>query len=1189
MESQYRKNQKFIKKLIAENKIKKDAVKLNSKGEVLQNFINKYLASQKANKSVYRENQKLLKKFRKDKVVRKDIVKLNAKKAVLQKQVDTIKRKNRIVASEERFNQSRTQPPPITYDSQELAVINGFSAFRIKVKSKIDTLEQMHNAVLKATNDLNLDVAYVILHFIDTSDTRRRGNRSVIHLTVSPADTEEEEDFVARVKEMMELGGDAGSDKYNGLKHMLVKNVFDLYITTAIGEGSSDLIIYDCEGLDNEKGECAYDCIKKIYGIDCGREEKLELLYNMIRKVKELNSKSDNVICEIVSNSFTINTDFKEIMKRKAKVVYVNKKKHRVRKIETGDIGSVYVFKEGEYNEEGLLLNPEIYEGKERKYIIYDKLGKHYDVLKSFNINDNIYISNNRDVIVELKGKGKTFYRTIYKAKQRDKINNAKYGKKIKYIFFDYETVINWNNVSCMETYSLSFFVADDEILARLNTADENGDTETVERLMRTNCHNSIGFDCSNALLDYIIDNQHQTLFTLISFNGSNFDNFLLLDFLLRTKHTEKCKFMLDENKIFYNGTQLLNFCINWHGTFDVCKHLSGKLTDLCDDFKIKTCAKLHFDHSEAQTLFDNGTLIEEIKKNKELIKYNNFDVLSLGVLYWRYKQALTNMEITEEYGKNLHNNLTIGGIIWKVAGEWWDKKGYKFGNLPLDLYKDILKYKVAGRVEMFNGVAEILEAMMSMDACSLYPYVLSILDVYYPYGEITLTDEYVKGKIGFYYCDIDQRNLKQNNLPNILPEKTKNENLWDSDATLNDYCISSVMIEQFQKYGCDIKIKNGFYFEDKAKSCEMFGFLHELMGAKNEQDKHKQKVKDIKKKLKEATKDEDIEKLKEEYIKADNNYNASLRATLKLLMNAISGKIIEGLHVKKTSVCDAEKFLKIANDKRTKKINTINIIGENVFVSHEVNEEYEIEKQRPVYLGVLCYDYAKCFMFDHVYAPIGLKNLVYTDTDAGKAREIHIKKWIDDYASKKIVPHWEEVELIDDRYKTHKLYEKDSKVFGSFENELKQNNYFVCVQKKAWFSCNTIDEVDNNVKLGFKGVAQSSLVITKEEAQEIDKMSNQERYNYYQNNKSKRMVYEEEIDGEIIQRSNAKTLFKGLIEHNEGYVLTQSFNKVIKNQKKGVGIDEVERFNTNNNKIMVRYNIKRIVIPDKNKLVIKD
>jgi hypothetical protein len=41
-------------------------------------------------------------------------------------------------------------------------------------------------------------------------------------------------------------------------------------------------------------------------------------------------------------------------------------------------------------------------------------------------------------------------------------------------------------------------------------------------------------------------------------------------------------------------------------------------------------------------------------------------------------------------------------------------------------------------------------------------------------------------------------------------------------------------MIGLLRKINCKVVIKNGFVFEDRMKSCDMFGFLLDFMKAKN-------------------------------------------------------------------------------------------------------------------------------------------------------------------------------------------------------------------------------------------------------------------------------------------------------------------------------------------------------------------
>jgi len=95
--------------------------------------------------------------------------------------------------------------------------------------------------------------------------------------------------------------------------------------------------------------------------------------------------------------------------------------------------------------------------------------------------------------------------------------------------------------------------------------------------------------------------------------------------------------------------------------------------------------------------------------------------------------------------------------------------------------YDELQRCKIAGRVEMFNGVQHIKEKCASIDVCSLYPYVLAVKDVYYPSGKIIEAKNF-KGYdvIGFYWVSFYQTDLASKNLPNIYARKTGVANEWD-------------------------------------------------------------------------------------------------------------------------------------------------------------------------------------------------------------------------------------------------------------------------------------------------------------------------------------------------------------------------------------------------------------------------
>ena len=415
---------------------------------------------------------------------------------------------------------------------------------------------------------------------------------------------------------------------------------------------------------------------------------------------------------------------------------------------------------------------------------------------------------------------------------------------------------------------------------------------------------------------------------------------------------------------------------------------------------------------------------------------------------------------------------------------------------------------------------------------------------------------------IGFFWVKVDQSNLFKKNLPLIYPHKTKIRNDW-KEPKLEKVFISSVIIDGLLKNGCDVEfLEDGIYFDDVKKNYEIFGFLLDFMKGKNEQD----------------------------LLKGTEKYNSALRETLKLLMNAISGKIIEGLHYDKIKLVNFYDFNKIKESDKTEKINTIDIKGNKIFMSYSLKEKELIKKQRPVYLGALVYDYAKMYMWNHIYSRVGLDKLVYTDTDAGKCRKTDGEVWIEEYAGKKEMMElvWNNVLEFDDRYGNHKLYEKGSKVFGSFENELSENNELSYITMKK---CYLIKNPDGTLDaFHFKGVSKTDIylkgdepflheLITKHKdgTETIKKIINSqlEARDFYNKYSDERKLVN--CVGKNMYDVKGEQLFKDLHQKGYAYVLTFNFRKSFKNTMQNVGVDDNHKFNKYNSNLKMVFQIKKL------------
>jgi hypothetical protein len=820
-------------------------------------------------------------------------------------------------------------------------------------------------------------------------------------------------------------------------------------------------------------------------------------------------------------------------------------------------------------------------------FIIYDDDAKHYDVIlnNKIEINDGFKISLTGNIFLETKDDEGNIINHFYMKTQtnnKNLINDLCDEVRTQYLFFDYETVVDWKSSNCVKPYSVSFLNLnkDDKLFDKIVKYDESKNIDEINKLLKKNCLSYTGFDCNEKFIKWILENQQHTKFVFCSFNGASFDNLILMDGLLRMN--EFVEIGIDQ--ILYNGNSLLNFRMNGrHTCWDLRKHLTqGKLSDLCDSFKIKICSKKELDHSKYQKLYESGDLETYITDNEELRVYNEYDVLSTALLMIKYRNIIKNIKGLKKIGESIENVSTIGSLVYNLLTDDVKQKKINLPKVEYGIYKDLLKFKIAGRVEMFNGFKEIHnEVVMSFDVCSLYPYQMAIAPNYYPCGDIInvceesakrgyINDQYryiksyndepdveVKNDyIGFWYCDIDQTNLKEKNLPLIYAQKTDIMNNWDYEGVLENYLISSVMINSLRKYGCKVTIKHGFYFSDKVKGCELFGFILDFMGKKNQQDTYKSN--------------------------GDELYNPALRETMKLMMNAPSGKVIEGLHTNKVvSIDNINDYINILNKSANKKVNCINSVGNRLFASIDVSEESICQKeQRPVYLGIMIYDYSKTYMYDNFYAIVGKDKLLYTDTDAGKILKKDAGDWLE-YAKNTPVPHWEEVLEYDARYETHKLYDENSKVFGSYENELDKmgtgiNSYFSCVEKKSWcYSDN------GKTKVCFKGLSKNSIILNGDEDILIKKINAIGDVSLELCDKS---IVENAIkikdffnDGNNTLQHKAVDFFKRLNNKEDVYVLCFSFSKSVKNNKQNVMIDDIGNFNTKFNGVIANYNIKKI------------
>ena len=472
----------------------------------------------------------------------------------------------------------------------------------------INSLEEFYNTVKEIIQRSRQDLVnkYVISNitlwwFNDSNKALIRSiNTSFFDKRATYQQFEEE---ITRLQQG--LSQNPGSEPIDSNEYKFSFNRFGVFLKKLVGD-SPIKNIFKIVGI-NSNGRCFMDCLQHLdlipKGVDFYKDYD-----NFIKFVKNNNIAINivsNIINKIDLNNIEDEDLFNPIIEGKAKKIIVYK-------LNKNRITPNYLYRD-EAAENTLLYNP---------------LDNHIDIIENNNISlcDDIYVSTdgniykgNSEVVSKLYSVSDIYKHTSNK---KDIIN------EVKYVCFDYETVLDWDDENVMKPYSISWSIFTHTELIEIVDKEINENNDILMKLLRdkSRCFNYVGYDASEIFIKWILENQQYTIFKFISFNGANFDNIILLRALLqlRQENTHN-KDDLNISDIQYNNNQLLNFKLNGrHSCFDLRKHLIGSLNDNCISFKVpKEFCKLTFNHNETQHKYNSfnnkNDFIVDMKKQDEL------------------------------------------------------------------------------------------------------------------------------------------------------------------------------------------------------------------------------------------------------------------------------------------------------------------------------------------------------------------------------------------------------------------------------------------------------------------------------------------------------------------------------------------------------------------------------------------
>ncbi len=362
----------------------------------------------------------------------------------------------------------------------------------------------------------------------------RDANKNIIYWrSIDVSQLHSFEEFETEVNDIAE--GKFGSDPIDQNENTIDYNLFSIGSVKIAQTGKSDDIMFESKLIESKEGHCGYLSLKEC-GFDAitkGIKPKELRDFNKLVSV----IKQNNLPIVIIANGFTINNKVEDIITKEREVQVIIKDKKRDRpnwcaELTQDDIRTV-ILCEPDRDEETLeyLIEP-------KHYLIYDEVNQHLDyIIGKPKLLSGIYLALNNKVIKNSK---------VIFAPKHANINNKRVEKApIEYIFFDYETVIDFNASNCMQSYSVSVLTLDNYGLTKLEELDllgrpkENATEEEqvkidnarlqVSALRQANCKTFLGYDCGRQFVNWFLEYSIDKVCVFIGFNNTNFDNFLAL------------------------------------------------------------------------------------------------------------------------------------------------------------------------------------------------------------------------------------------------------------------------------------------------------------------------------------------------------------------------------------------------------------------------------------------------------------------------------------------------------------------------------------------------------------------------------------------------------------------------------------------------------------------------------------
>jgi hypothetical protein len=446
--------------------------------------------------------------------------------------------------------------------------------------------------------------------------------------------------------------------------------------------------------------------------------------------------------------------------------------------------------------------------------------------------------------------------------------------------------------------------------------------------------------------------------------NGAKFDHYLFVGNF--TANDWK------QSNVQLRGTSVIQFSYKSHLFKDSCCFLANSLENLCKDFldenekqyskrtiltfggKEITSKQLCFYKPELGFWEFMELQHKEPEFWKAYVEYCEYDCLSLKFIWEKFTLKINSL--IANVGKYILKRCTatscatIGSLAKKIMAA---SNGIGIGLKPSWQYqifqrfigKDNAKYEFMkhfkrGGISHCNQPGRHHEGIVGVDIVSQYPAACIHMKI--PVGASRWVEVYEPEAHGFYHVNDLKFKGDKSFKPVCAEPKEKHTSLEWLTGDIDECYTDSYMITYLQEhFGLQsFRVVRGLVSNNEMEGEKLFGkFVQNLFAEKRKQDKYKERK--------------------------DSKYNKALRQTIKLLLNALTGKCVE----------DPSKYHKHVFNQDAAGEKALNGTAVQRLESDQINPWLTA--------GAMIYSYSKRLLFEYIrMLPNKGKDVIHVETD---------------------------------------------------------------------------------------------------------------------------------------------------------------------------------------------------------------